>query len=116
MSKQTSLKKHFADTDPIVEVIYTRLLDGLREFGKIKEESHLTSIHLVNKSSLAGIATRKSHLLVEFKTSYEIQDARVNQSEQISRHRFHHRVKLTTPNAIDSQLMKWLQDAYELSG
>jgi len=116
MSKQTSLKKHFADKDPVVEAIYARLLDALREFGKIKEEAHLTSIHLVNKSALAGVATHKNYLLLEFKTNYEIKDARVDKSEQISRNRFHHRVKLTTPDAIDAQVLKWLKDAYDLSG
>lgn len=116
MSKQTSLKKHFDNKDPIVAAIYARLLDALKEFGKIEEESHLTSIHLVNKSALAGVATRKNYLLLEFKTNYAIKDARVDKSEQISRNRFHHRVKLSTPDAIDAHVLKWLKDAYELSG
>jgi hypothetical protein len=116
MSKQSSLKKHFAAKDPIVAEIYARLLDAVREFGEIKEEAHLTSIHLVNKSALAGVATRKNYLLLEFKTNYAIKNARVDKSEQLSRNRFHHRVKLATPDAIDAQVLKWLKDAYDLSG
>ena len=115
MSKQTTLKKHFVDKDPIVGAIYARLLEALK-FGKVKEESHLTSIHLINKSALAGVATRKNYILIEFKTNYEIKNSRVDKSEQISRNRFHHRIKLVSPDEIDAQVVKWLKDAYELSG
>ena len=116
MSKQPSLKKHFADKEPIVEAIYARLLDALSKFRKIKAEVHLTTIHLVNKSALAGVATPKNYLLLEFKTNDEIKDALVDKSEQISRNRFHHRVKLATPDQIDATILKWLKDAYDLSG
>ena len=37
-------------------------------------------------------------------------------AEQTSAKRFHHEVKLTLPAEVDAELVKWLKDAYALSG
>ena len=37
-------------------------------------------------------------------------------AEQISARRFHQRIKLAAPSDVDSELERWLADAYALSG
>ena len=111
-----TLSQHFDDKEPVVKSIYDRILKESRKFGKIVEEPKKTSIHLVNKSAFAGVATRKSALILNIKSAAPIKDARIKKSEQVSASRFHQEVKLVSPEEIDSTLIAWLKDAYTLSG
>ena len=44
-----------------------------------------------------------------------IESPRLAKTEQVSRNRFHHVVKLKLPEAVDAELLRWLNDAYKLS-
>jgi len=110
-----TVKSHFEGKDATVRQIYDRLLKATGRFGPIAEDPKKTSIHLMNKTAFAGIATRKSALVLTIKSDRKIPSARIHKSEQASAHRFHHEVKLTSPAEVDSELVKWLKDAYELS-
>ena len=111
-----TLSQHFDDKEPVVKSIYDRILKEARKFGKVVEEPKKTSIHLVNKSAFAGVATRKSALILNIKSAAPIQHARIKKSEQVSASRFHQEVKLVSPEEVDSTLIAWLKDAYALSG
>ena len=111
-----TLSQHFDDKEPVVKSIYDRILKEARKFGKVVEEPKKTSIHLVNKSAFAGVATRKSALILNIKSATPIKDARIKKSEQLSASRFHQEVKLVSPEEVDSTLIAWLKDAYALSG
>jgi len=111
-----TLSQHFDDKEPVVKAIYDRILKESRKFGKVIEEPKKTSIHLVNKSAFAGVATRKSALILNIKSAAPIKHARIKKSEQLSASRFHQEVKLVSPEEVDSTLTVWLKDAYTLSG
>ena len=111
-----TLAQHFDDKEPVVKSIYDRILKESRKFGKVIEEPKKTSIHLVNKSAFAGVATRKNALILNIKSAAPIKDARIKKSEQVSASRFHQEVKLLSPQEVDSTLIAWLKDAYTLSG
>jgi hypothetical protein len=110
-----SVENHFENKSPIVREIYEGLIKKVKSFGNVKEEPHKTSIHLLNQTTFAGIATRKDYLLLTIKIDHAIESSRVNKTEQVSRNRFHLLVKLETPKEIDAELLKWLKDAYILS-
>jgi hypothetical protein len=116
MTETFSLDSHFTGKEPIVRAIYDRLLASLRKFGKIIEEPKKTSIHLVNASALAGVETRKTYILLNIKADHNLNSPRVNKVEQVSANRIHHRVKLSSLDDIDKELLGWLHDAYALSG
>jgi len=107
---------HFSDKASGIRKVYDRLLATLRKLGPISEEPKKTSIHLVRSSALAGVEVRKDYLLLNLKTNYPIHSPRVTKAEQLSAHRFHHKVKLSSPADVDAELQRWLKDAYELSG
>ena len=111
-----TLSQHFDGKEPVVKSIYDRLIKESRKFGKVVEEPKKTSIHLVNKSAFAGVATRKSALILNIKSAAPIKDARIKKSEKLSASRFHQEVKLVSPEEVDSTLINWLRDAYALSG
>ena len=110
-----TVNHHFENRDAVVRKIYDRLLKYTRAFGPVVEDPKKTSIHLVNRTAFAGIATRKSAIVLTIKADSDISSPRIHRSEQASARRFHHEVKLTSPAEVDSELVGWLKHAYALS-
>jgi hypothetical protein len=110
-----TIKSHFERKDPAVRQIYNRILKSARKFGAVGEEPKKTSIHLVNRTAFAGVATRKGAIVLTIKSDRKLSSPRIHKSEQTSASRFHHEVKLTSPADVDAELVKWLKDAYALS-
>jgi len=110
-----TINSHFVGKDPAVRAIYDRLLNTIKRFGLIVEEPKKTSIHIVNRTALAGVATRKGHVILTIKSDRNLASARIHKSEQASARRFHHQVKLTSPADVDEELAGWLKTAYLMS-
>ena len=110
-----SINSHFVGKEPVVREIYDRLLKTVKRFGPIVEEPKKTSIHIVSKTALAGVATRKGYLILTIKSDRQIASPRIHKSEQTSASRFHHEVKLSSPSEVDKQLTDWLKAAHQLS-
>jgi hypothetical protein len=111
-----SVKSHFEGKEASVRQTYDRLLKNARQFGPVIEEPKKTSIHLVNRTAFAGVATRKSAIVLTIKSDRKLSSPRIHKSERTSANRFHHEVKLVSPVEVDAELVKWLKDAYALSG
>jgi len=116
MSPPFSVASHFAGKEPAARKIYERLLKASGKFGAVIEDPKKTSIHLVNKTAFAGVATRKSAIILTIKSDRKLASPRIHKSEQTSASRFHHEVKLTSVADVDAELTGWLKAAYELSG
>ena len=110
-----TVRSHFERRDPVVRQIYDSLLRGVRKFGSVTEDPKKTSIHLVNRTAFAGVATRTSAIVLTIKSDRKLSSPRIHKSEQASANRFHHEVKLTSLANIDAELMNWLKAAYGLS-
>jgi len=89
MTTGFNVENHFDSKSPIVREIYDSLIRKVKSLGKFQEEPHKTSIHLLNQTTFAGIATRKDYLLLTIKTDCPIESSRVTKIEQVSRNRFH---------------------------
>jgi len=111
-----AVESHFEGKDAAGRQTYDRLLQATGKFGPVAEEPKTTSIHLTNKTAFAGVATRKSAMVLTIKSDRQLSSPRIHKSEQTSAQRFHHEVKLTSPAEVDPELIKWLKDAYESSG
>jgi len=111
-----AIQTHFEGKEAVVRQIYDALLKHSREFGPVIEDPKKTSIHLVNKTAFAGVATRKSAVVLTIKSDRDLDSSRIHKSEQASARRFHHEVKLTTPADVDAELIAWLKEGYALSG
>jgi hypothetical protein len=110
-----TVREHFEGKDPVIRKIYDRLLAAVQRMGPVVEEPKKTSIHLVHATALAGVATRKDHILLTIKSEHKRTGRRVFRTEQVSANRFHLEVKLLLPSDVDSELISWLREAYELS-
>ena len=115
MAASETISRHFEGKDDIVKSIYDRILTESRKFGPVIEEPKKTSIHLSNKSAFAGVVTRKNALILNIKSSTPIKHKRISKTEQVSAGRFHQEVKLSSPAEVDSLLVGWLREAYQLS-
>ncbi len=115
MAAKFSVASHFSGKEPTTRKIYDRLLKTSGKFGRVIEDPKKTSIHLVNKTAFAGVATRKEAIILTIKSDRKLASSRIHKSEQTSASRFHHEVRLTSPGDIDTELTDWLKAAYELS-
>ena len=111
-----TIKEHFENRAPEVKATYAAILRAAKKLGTVKEEAKKTSIHLVRKSAFAGVATRKSALILTLKSDSDISSKRIAKREQASAHRWHLEVKLETPEQVDREVLAWLEKAYELAG
>lgn len=116
MTDHDLLKNQFVNKEPIVREIYDTLMNSLVSWEGIQAAPKKTSIHLDRRTSFAGVHTRKKYINLNIRTDYPIEHPRIEKSEQISKNRYHHLVRLDKPEDIDDQLLGWLRDAYELSG
>ena len=107
---------HFDKSEPAVLATYQQLLKAARTLGPVVEEPKKTSIHLVRDTAFAGVATRRSSLILTLKSAKDIRSPRVEKREQTSSNRWYLEVRLKAPADIDKQLTRWLRAAYELSG
>ena len=111
-----SIESHFAQNDPSVLATYRRVLDAARTLGPVAEEAKKTSIHLVRRTAFAGVATRRSALILTLKSASDIRSPRIEKRQQTSANRWHVDIRLTAPSQVDRQLTAWLRAAYELAG
>jgi len=110
-----TVKEHFKNRAPEVEAIYAAILKAAKKFGPVKEEAKKTSIHLVRKSAFAGVATRKTALILTLKSDSDIASKRIAKREQASAHRWHLETRLEAPEQVDREIANWMKKAYELA-
>jgi hypothetical protein len=111
-----TVKEHFENRAPEVKATYEAIVKAAKQFGPVKEEAKKTSIHLVRKSAFAGIATRKSALILTLKSNSDVVNKRISKREQASANCWHLEVKLQEPEQVDREILAWLKTAYELAG
>lgn len=110
-----TIEGHIATREPLVGDIYAKLMRELSAFGPVGEEPKKTCIHLTVRTGFAGVYPRKNYINLEFRTDYPIDNQRIVKSEQVSKNRYHHTVKLAEPEQVDKELLGWLRDAYAMS-
>jgi hypothetical protein len=115
-NSEFAVNAHFQDKDKVVREIYDRLLSKVGQWGPVIQDPKKTSIHLLNRTAFAGVATRKSAVNLTIKGDHKLSSTRISKTEKVSTNRFHHEVKLTSPAEVDGELVGWLKAAYELSG
>lgn len=114
-STSHTVQEHFDKCSPAVTTTYARILEAAGKLGPFQQEAKKTSIHLVRKSAFAGIATRKTALILTLKSATDLTSSRIAKREQASANRWHLEVRLETPDQVDRQIVSWLKSAYELA-
>ena len=110
-----SVNEHFAQKDTSVRATYDAVLEVARRFGSVIEDPKKTSIHLVARTAFAGIATRRTKLVLTIKSPVAVRNHRIAKCEQLSAHRWHFDLHLAAPQEVDADVEAWLRRAYEIS-
>jgi len=111
-----TVRQHFEDRDAVVRAIYRDIVAAAGRLGAFTEEPKKTSIHLVRRTAFAGVATRKSALMLTLKSANDIKSPRIVKREQASANRWHMYIRLDDPKQLDAQLKSWLKKSFELAG
>lgn len=111
-----SVEEHFEGRSPVVREIYDTIVAAARECGPLEQDPKKTSIHLNRKTAFAGVQTRRDSLILTVKATSNISSPRISKREQTSAHRWHYEIRLGNTDEIDSQIIGWLKDAYDISG
>jgi hypothetical protein len=111
-----SVGEHFENREPVVKEIYKAIIRAAKKLGPVKEDPKKTSIHLVRKTAFAGIATRKSGLILTLKSDSNVVNRRIARREQASANRWHLEIKLDAPEEVDREVAAWLEKAYQIAG
>jgi len=114
-SQRAAVDSLFARTEPHVRATYDALVAAAEECGPIWVQPSKSSIHIMAKSAIAGVHTRKVALLVTIKSGIELKSPRIRKIERVSRNRFYFDILMDSPAAIDAEVQDWLREAYELS-
>lgn len=99
-----------------VNILYQKLLSELKKIGKFRIEEKKTSIHIANRAAFAGVHPRKNFFILNIVSSTPIISSRISKREQVSKSRFHNELKIESIENINTELMEWLKQGYELMG
>jgi hypothetical protein len=100
---------------PTAQQLYLTLTKNLRAFGPFEVELKKSSVHLARTSAFCGVRFRQQYLLLTIKSAVPVKSERIARAEQVSKSRWHNDVRVSSDAEIDSQLVNWLKDAYDLS-
>ena len=114
MPAEHSVEQHFEKKDATVRATYDALLRVARRFGEVVEEPKKTSIHLVAHTAFAGVAARRSKLVLTIKSPVEVKSRRIAKSEKLSAKRWPFDVHLESPEGVDAEVVAWIERAYEI--
>lgn len=114
-SAARSINQHFEKCSPAIVATYSRILDAAGKLGPFHEDPKMTSIHLVRRTAFAGIATRKTALILTLKSDSDRASDRIIRREQASANRWHLEIRLEEPRQVDRELVSWIKKAYELA-
>jgi hypothetical protein len=105
---------HLQGKDPIVPLIYKKLIKEVNNFGLVKVEPKKASIQLMNRFSFAGIFVRKNCLNIEIQSNHKIKSKRFTKAEQVSANRYVHSLTIQSPAEVDEEFLAWMKEAYDL--
>ena len=106
----------FGRSEPQVLTVYEAILKRAEALGPCTAEPKKTSIHLVRKTGFAGVHPQKAALVLNVRLARALPEGSRWKSEQVSKSRWHHEIKLTAPKDVDREVIAFLREAYELAG
>lgn len=82
--------------------------------GSIRISSMKSGILVASKSTFLALKPKKNWIDVEFYLDHEQQEFPIYKTFQVSKNRIVHYVRLEQTKDIDNQLLRWIENAYNL--
>ena len=96
-------------------VLFQLLTDKIRSFGEIELHAGKFDITVRRNSTFLSVLIEKDHITLFFISRKAIDEFPVYQTFRSSANRWVSSVKIESSDEIDSQLMRWLWEAWELA-
>jgi hypothetical protein len=98
-----------------VRDLYSLLVDELNKLGPVQEIKKALSISFENRRPFASVLIRNRSIKLVLRTQHRIANRRILSIDRVDDMSFDHTLVLDSKYDIDSELMKWLGDAYRSS-
>ena len=104
----------FEGTEPRVRDLFDALRSKLKAIGPFGTETKKTSIHLIRRAAFLGLHPKKSYLEINVVSSNPLDESRGYKVEQVSKNRFHNRMRIEQVADLTAELMREIANAYHL--
>lgn len=104
VSTTHTIARQFEGRSPSVKVTFAKIVAAARKLRLFHEEPKKTSIHLAKTTAFAGVAARKTALIVTLKSKTEIARNRIARRERASANRRHPEIRLQRPGDVYRRL------------
>jgi Domain of unknown function (DUF5655) len=97
--------------------LYDLLLSELYKLGPVHETKKAISISFSSddQKAFAWVIIRNRSIKLVFRTNHRITSQRIQSVTHVADKIYDHTILLDSKIAIDEELMKWLEDAYQTS-
>lgn len=110
-----SIDNHFQGKGEKSKTLFYALTESIEDnVGKLKIEALPCCIHLVSHYTFSGVWILKDKIRLDFRVDYEIKSKRFVKVEKLSTNRILYFVEISNEENIDSELLGWLKDSYNL--
>ncbi len=109
------LERHLTGKSSGIAGLYHLLAGAVSKMGSVEIVPMKSSILFRVKTVFATVRVRRHWLDVYFSLAYELRGERIRTIEKASAARFVHRVRVSSPDDVDDELLGWLAEARELS-
>jgi hypothetical protein len=104
----------FKNCEPVAKELFESLIERIRSSGPVTIEVKETSLCVLNRAAFLGIHPKKSLLEINIVSEKPLKSSKVFKAEQISKSRYHNRLRLAKQKDIDKALMQMIHKGYEL--
>ena len=104
----------FTNKPSSVKEIYTKLLEGCQEFSTIEIDTTKSCIYFVDSNRYLVVKPQKTGLIIEFVLNRNVDVFPVIKIIEIAKFRFAHRVMLESSDALNEEVMSWIEEAYRI--
>ena len=108
-----TLEAHVERASPAVKDTLGALLDVLATFGPHAIVPVKTMILLRAAANFGGVVVRRDALHLEFMLPRALHHVRIHKSDRLGPRKYTHHTRLTSPSAVDAEIIGWLREAYE---
>ena len=112
--RKIPLEQHFKNKDKAKELFSILVSQINNKIGKCKIISIPCCVHLFGKYDFLAILPKKDRLEIRFALNRIIDSPRLKQSVAVSSKYFKNCIDIKTKEEINSELIKWLDEAYNL--
>lgn len=109
-----SVDDHFANKSPQVKEVVDHLLDKVSNIGKWTLNPVKSAILLRSTANFLSIKTKKDHVELEFQLNREEDIFPIHKIQRLSKNRVVHSLVLDHPEDINSQVLGWIRESYDL--